>query len=126
MGLILLDIDRFKSYNDRYGHPTGDRILVETVHRLEGNLRTDNLLGRWGGEEFLVVAPLSDLSATYSLAERLRFTLSSAPLPSGHSVSVSCGVASYRRGESLLSLLERVDGALLEAKGKGRNRVVAG
>ncbi len=125
--VVLLDIDYFKQVTDGYGHAVGDDVLVAFVRRLEVELRQGDFLGRYGGEEFLLVLPMTDLAAALQLTERIRAIASSAPMivqPVPLSVTASFGVAQIRQGESVDGWLARADHALYRAKESGRNRVV--
>ncbi|ASG65881.1 hypothetical protein CEW91_06890 [Idiomarina piscisalsi] len=125
LGVILFDIDNFKDVNDNYGHDAGDAVLIGLSKLLEKELRDTDDFGRWGGEEFMIVAKHSDLEATVALAERLRQRLEAATFDDVGVVTASFGVTFYKGGESRASLVKRVDDALYDAKENGRNRVVA-
>ncbi|MFH1020750.1 MAG: GGDEF domain-containing protein [Pseudomonadota bacterium] len=127
-GLIMLDIDHFKRINDTYGHLVGDLVLTELAQRLITALRQDDIVGRYGGEEFLVVLPESSLETTRSLGERLRRTVADNPFAcEGHhlSVTISVGISCFERSDAqgfTLALAE-ADKALYLAKNAGRNQV---
>jgi diguanylate cyclase (GGDEF)-like protein len=128
LALIMADIDHFKRVNDVYGHLTGDRALTETARSITSALRPYDSAGRYGGEEFLIVAPGCDRAASVALAERLRRTVAGSPIAEGAgTIKLSCsfGVAWYDGSLPLLSdhLLRSADRALYAAKRKGRNRV---
>lgn len=126
--IVLFDIDHFKQVNDRYGHAVGDDVLVAFSRRVEVLLRQGDVLGRYGGEEFLLLLPMIDLSAALQLAERIRCTLADSPvqLKSGEvTVTASFGVAQLECGEEADDWLIRVDQALYRAKEHGRNCVMA-
>lgn len=124
LSVLLLDIDAFKQINDRYGHLTGDRVLQETATILEPELRANDVLGRWGGEEFLVVAPETPSSPAEQIAERCRTVISDHRFTGiDHAVTVSIGVATYQPGDHARDLVKRADDALYAAKRGGRNRV---
>lgn len=123
LSVMLVDIDRFKLLNDQHGHEAGDEVLQGVVAVLAAELRTTDLLGRWGGEEFLVVAAETDGVAAASLAERCRVALAAAALGHGGPVTASFGVAGYRPGDTLSRLVSRADDALYDAKRGGRNLV---
>jgi diguanylate cyclase (GGDEF)-like protein len=90
---VLFDIDYFKAINDRYGHPVGDRVLVELARRVRAQLRESDGLGRWGGEEFLVLMPHSSGEEARRLAEKLRRLVAETPLEGVGTVTGSFGVA---------------------------------
>lgn len=126
-GIILLDLDHFKSVNDTYGHLIGDAVLKETARRITSCVRPYDTVGRYGGEEFLVVVPGSDGHGTLALAERIRKTIESEPVPADATpvrVTVSCGVAvsTGNKPPDSHALLHLADEALYRAKQKGRNR----
>lgn len=125
LGCILLDVDHFKLVNDRFGHGEGDRVLREVARQLKETLRPYDAVGRFGGEEFLIVLPSSDHQTLRKVAERLRGRLpeqvavGSPPQP----ITASFGITIYRVGENLETLLGRVDRGMYVAKGLGRDRV---
>jgi two-component system, cell cycle response regulator len=125
-GVVLIDIDHFKRINDTHGHICGDAVLKEVAQRMKTSVRPYDTVGRYGGEEFLIVVSSSDEQGTMSLAERVRFALESRPVETEAgeiSVTVSCGVAvSNGRGMDPQSLLRLADEALYRAKQQGRNR----
>lgn len=123
--VVLFDIDHFKQFNDTHGHEAGDRVLKEVTAAVESNLRDTDRLGRWGGEEFLVLVTNSHLDSATRLAERLRQAVLALDLAELGSVTASFGVAGYRQGDSRRSLVKRADRAMYRAKDAGRNRVVA-
>jgi two-component system cell cycle response regulator len=129
--VMLFDIDHFKLVNDRYGHPAGDVVLRELADRALRQVRSVDLVGRLGGEEFVVVMPETSLAGAAIVAERMRAAVADAPfvLPDGGtaiSVTISIGVAVTGEGtDKLETLLKHADDALYAAKNGGRNRVVA-
>jgi diguanylate cyclase (GGDEF)-like protein len=128
--VMMVDIDHFKSVNDRYGHPAGDGVLCEVSRRLRASLRAYDIVGRFGGEEFLVVAPGCDISPGLMRAERLREVVCSQPVTLKDlsiNVTVSVGVASSPepKPQDLEAMLSAADKALYRAKEGGRNRVEA-
>ena len=128
VSLIMLDLDHFKLINDRYGHSVGDRALREAALHARAELRDGDILGRVGGEEFLVLLPMTNREAACSLAERLRMSLAAACLMEGTQtiqIPASLGVAELSPNEDASAWLQRVDAALYQAKSTGRNRVVA-
>ena len=126
-GVLLLDVDHFKRFNDEHGHSTGDAVLRMVAQTLSVNLRSFDQVGRWGGEEFLVVSARTDRDMLHRLAERLRHLIEASGLSVEErllSVTVSIGAASIRLGESSQSLVDRADACLYRAKRNGRNRAV--
>jgi len=123
MAVILLDIDNFKRINDTYGHDVGDQVLIEVAYFLRLQLRTTDALGRWGGEEFMVVAPDTKPAAAILLAERLRMQIAERDQPQIGRVTISFGVAIAAPGDTPDQLVKRADEALYRAKQNGRNRV---
>jgi len=120
---VMVDLDKFKLINDRYGHHVGDEVLCLSARQLEGGLRKSDLLGRWGGEEFLLLLPETDEEGARRLAESLRLRLCKEEHHDVGSVTASFGVAVVQTGESIDDLLKRADRALYLAKERGRNRV---
>jgi diguanylate cyclase (GGDEF)-like protein len=126
LAIVVADLDWFKDVNDRYGHPAGDALLRDFATLLRESLRDVDLAGRWGGEEFLLVLPGTDLAGGAQVAERIRAALSSrmimvenAPIP----VTASFGVAAVPPAKTASELFAAADAALYEAKRAGKNRV---
>ncbi len=128
LSLALLDLDRFKRVNDTHGHEVGDEVLVEFSERLRASSRTSDVLARLGGEEFVAVLPRTSLAQATLVAERMRRAVAESPFQTSAGrlwVTLSAGVAAWRRGESDAELLRRADQAMYAAKRAGRNRVEA-
>jgi diguanylate cyclase (GGDEF)-like protein len=123
-GVILLDVDHFKAINDRYGHNKGDEVLAGVAEIIQSNVRNNDTVGRWGGEEFLVICPRIDRHDISRLAERLRSRVSSTTGSGRVPVTVSGGAALHRQKESIEQLIGRADRMLYQAKSLGRNRVM--
>ncbi len=132
LAVMAIDLDRFKSVNDRHGHAAGDGVLAEVARRLQGNLRPGDLLARIGGEEFLVALPDTGLAEANLLAERLCRAIEQAPISiDAHrtvSITVSIGLAAADATPSsdmdaVAALIARADSALLHSKAQGRNQV---
>ena len=122
--VALIDIDHFKKVNDHYGHRMGDEVLRSFASLAQGDLRQVDQLGRWGGEEFLLMMPHVDASQAWVAVERLRNRIAAHPMgDSGNlTVTISAGLAQFSHGESLDRWIERADQALYQAKQSGRNR----
>jgi diguanylate cyclase (GGDEF)-like protein len=129
LALILADLDDFKTVNDAYGHPAGDEVLREFARTLQDCIREIDLAGRWGGEEFVVILPGTDLAGGAKLAERIRAELATrvALSPAGERLitTASLGVADYDGDGTPADLLGAADAALYAAKRAGKNRIVA-
>ena len=121
--VLLVDIDHFKSVNDTHGHQAGDEVLRAVTTSLRQELREGDVLGRWGGEEFLALLPATGLEGALVAAERLRRAVSLRTFPYAGSVTVSIGVASARPGDHLERMVARADAGMYRAKRAGRNRV---
>lgn len=121
--VILLDLDEFKQVNDTHGHPAGDRVLIDLARILTDNTRRTDLVGRWGGEEFMILCPQSAPSGAAFLAESLRRRIGDHVFPVAGRLSASFGVTCYQPGDAARDLIARADEALYEAKRRGRNRV---
>jgi len=123
LSMLMIDIDHFKSINDRYGHSVGDRVLVELTGVLQSSLRTSDSLTRWGGEEFIVLCPNTTLTTAVILARRLRELIDRSDFAAVGDVKVSIGVAECLGKEEWLEWFCRADNALYRAKANGRNQV---
>ena len=128
LAVAMIDIDRFKSVNDNYGHPVGDQVIRSLAWLLRGRLRNTDLIGRYGGEEFIVALGGVEIGQAIALLDRIRNDFSE--LPHAHArgalrASFSCGVAAIPAQLTGSSLIEAADEALLQAKREGRNRIVA-
>lgn len=121
--LILLDIDHFKSVNDRYGHTVGDAVLVAVSQLIKEKIRPQDLVGRWGGEEFLVICRDATTDTAEDIAEKLRSALQTQAIEVTGPKTASFGVTSYRAGDRIADMVNRADAALYRAKERGRNRV---
>ena len=126
LGLMLADLDHFKRINDRYGHGAGDCALVTVVQRISATLRPYDLIGRYGGEEFLVIAPGCDFDLTQKLAERIRSAVRDEPVDLGHAsvkLTVSLGATLGTADSDPEFLVAVADSAMYQAKRNGRDRV---
>ena len=128
LGVLVLDIDHFKSVNDTYGHDIGDEVLKAVSNCMFEFTRYHDIAARLGGEEFAIVAPAMTAMELCALADRIRKAIAKLPLEIGNirlRVTVSIGLASSRTGDTPVGLLKRADVALYQAKQQGRNRVCA-
>jgi two-component system cell cycle response regulator len=124
--VMLLDVDRFKSINDTYGHAAGDAALKEVAERLKSHLRAADVLARYGGEEFMVVLAGAPTDYAAMVADRLRLALSNDPISVGPAllpITISIGLAIAPAGCSVSGAIAAADAALYRAKAAGRNRV---
>lgn len=124
LSMIMLDLDRFKRINDLYGHDVGDLVLTETARRVKLSIRETDFLFRWGGEEFLVLVPHSDLAQAGILAEKLRQVISESAIDPAGIITASFGVAERIPEESRDGWFKRVDQSMYRAKANGRNQVI--
>jgi diguanylate cyclase (GGDEF)-like protein len=126
LSLLLMDVDKFKSYNDTFGHLAGDKVLQQLAHAGQAHFRSCDLFARWGGEEFAAILPEAGKSGAWAVAERLRALLAARHWPN-RPITVSVGLATMAASAAVHShlLVNQADGALYQAKNGGRNRVVA-
>jgi len=126
---IMVDIDKFKSINDTYGHHVGDEVICEVAHRLGSWLRTGDIVCRYGGEEFAILLPDADPGIAEAVAQRICTGIAAEPVSTQAGplpVTVSAGVAdAIADGATMQSMLSRADAALYRAKRAGRNRVIS-
>ncbi|MBX4211406.1 MAG: GGDEF domain-containing protein [Candidatus Yanofskybacteria bacterium] len=127
LSILFIDLDNFKQVNDIFGHQMGDEVLKKTAQVLKRSVRTNDLVGRWGGEEMVVGLVGASINVAKRIAEEIRVAiekmkikLSETPIPT----TASIGVAHYTEEKTLLELIEKADRAMYEAKQAGKNRVV--
>ncbi len=123
LSLLLIDIDHFKSVNDTYGHDTGDDVLKQLVSIILEHIRKLDVFARWGGEEFLVLCPGTDLENIQILANKLRLVVENADFPKVANLTISIGISSFVKTDSFSDLFKRADKGLYVAKEHGRNQV---
>lgn len=121
MSLIILDIDHFKKVNDIYGHNVGDRVLVEVSKRLLKVLRGQDIVCRWGGEEFIILLPTADLDGALSIANKIKKSINELNIDKVGAITASFGVSEVREGEEMQDSIHRADKALYRAKKSGRD-----
>jgi diguanylate cyclase (GGDEF)-like protein len=125
LSLVMTDIDKFKRVNDTFGHDAGDRVLVGYADMMKKTLRSEDLAARFGGEEFIILLPLTTLHQARVLAERIRTEIARHDfLENGHSVTASFGVSQLAADETIQQFIKRADSALYQAKESGRNQTV--
>jgi len=123
LSLILLDLDDFKTINDHYGHNTGDRYLRTLAVTLKDSLRFDDIIGRWGGEEFIILLPNTSLAQAETVAQNLKKRITEIDCPIIGPRTASFGLAELKENDTLESIVQRADEALLRAKKLGKNRI---
>lgn len=125
--LIMIDIDDFKQINDICGHLTGDQVIIKTAETVKTCVRHDDIVARWGGEEFIIILPHASLDKATETAERIKRHMSSVEYCSTiGKVTASFGVTAFIEGDNINSILGRVDKLMYEAKRQGKNKVVSG
>ena len=122
--IVLLDVDWFKNINDTYGHDKGDIVLKEIVSVISSQLRITDNLARWGGEEFLILCPSTDLSGAATIAKKIQSAIEKNNFSISHKITISGGVCEYNNSLSLDDLIIKADYKLYEAKSKGRNQII--
>ncbi|RXJ54447.1 GGDEF domain-containing protein [Candidatus Marinarcus aquaticus] len=124
LSIMLIDIDFFKKINDTYGHPIGDEVLYSVAQTFKNHIRSTDYVGRYGGEEFMIICPETKKEDAMILAEKLRKTIEEYPFKVIKNVTVSIGVSEYIAEFSVNEVIERADKALYKAKAQGRNQVI--
>lgn len=127
LSCLMLDLDHFKTINDTYGHQFGDEVLRQIARVIAEHCRTNDHFGRYGGEEFLIILPETQIDGATRFAERVRSAVAEMSLDRKEEhITLSIGVAEWRKGDDATSkLISQADRALLEAKAAGRNRIIA-
>lgn len=121
--IMIVDLDYFKRINDTYGHLVGDKVLRKVADVLRQNVREVDMVGRWGGEEFMIICPSTDSAGAYNLALKIQTALSAADFVQGIAVNCSIGIAECREEDRIENVVARADNALYNAKAEGRNRI---
>lgn len=122
LGIVLLDIDHFKNVNDVHGHQVGDQVLIAMANLLKSNIRKTDTLGRWGGEEFLILCPGTDSKGLVKFTETLRKNIDHHDFPVVKHKTASFGATLYQKNDTINQMIDRADKALYQAKAKGRNK----
>ncbi|WP_425407011.1 GGDEF domain-containing protein [Hwanghaeella sp.] len=123
LSVIMFDVDHFKSVNDTHGHLVGDEVLIKLAETVTKTIRSVDICGRWGGEEFIVICPETAEAGCAEVAEKIRKAIEKTDFPVVGTKTASFGIAEYRKGESADAIIHRADQALYGAKQLGRNRV---
>lgn len=123
LSLILIDIDHFKSVNDTHGHDIGDEVLKQLVTVVQRNIRKVDIFARWGGEEFILLAPNTNLDSAQIFAEKLRLSIESFNFTEVKHITISLGISTLRETDTFKELFKRADQGLYDAKEAGRNQV---
>lgn len=122
--LIILDVDYFKTINDKFGHDIGDEVIKEFAVLLKSMVRESDLVGRWGGEEFMILCSQTSVYGAFQLAEQIRVGVESHVFTANQKITSSFGLSDYRQGETIGDTIKRADDALYRAKNNGRNQIV--
>jgi len=123
LSLIICDLDRFKNVNDEFGHDGGDQALIAFTHLISNAIRKSDVFARWGGEEFVLLLPKTQLEEAMQIASKLRLITEATMIPHVGRITTSFGVSEYQSGDTGEALIKRADMALYKAKENGRNRV---
>jgi diguanylate cyclase (GGDEF)-like protein len=121
--VIMMDIDNFKSVNDRFGHQAGDTVLKKIADVIRKGVRATDLIGRWGGEEFIILSPETDVAGSILLAEKMRSLLEANDFGKIGDITASFGVAAFNQSDDCETVIGRADAGLYAAKNGGKNRV---
>ncbi|MGM0379823.1 MAG: GGDEF domain-containing protein [Bacillota bacterium] len=124
LSIIMFDIDHFKKVNDNYGHDIGDRVLIRLTNVVNELIRKNDTFARWGGEEFMILNPETNIEDAYDLAEKVRKKIKNTKIEKVGNITCSFGVTEYKIEDEFDSFTKRVDEALYQAKENGRDRVV--
>ena len=123
LSLLMLDIDHFKAINDKFGHLVGDQVLVEVANVISNACRETDIVGRYGGEEFLILLPKTSIDSARALAERIRLAVANNRIRQDTQITCSLGVSTLKADETVLDLIQRADERTYKAKELGRNQV---
>lgn len=123
LSMIMIDLDHFKSVNDRYGHDIGDDVLKGVALVIQSNIRKNDIFARWGGEEFLILSPGTNPKNIHELAEKLRHAVELAIYPEVGRITISLGISTFTKDDSFNEFFKRADEGLYIAKANGRNQV---
>ena len=121
-GIIFFDVDDFKAINEQLGHLQADNILIELTSLVQNNIRQSDILGRWGGDEFIIISAYNDITATITLAKKVNQIVAQYEWTHNVNINISMGIAFYKDGDDVKTLLHRADMKMFEAKKDGKNR----
>jgi len=124
--VIMMDVDNFKAVNDRFGHQAGDTVLMKIADVIRKSVRTTDLIGRWGGEEFLILSPETDVAGGVALAEKMRILLEATDFDEVGGMTASFGVAAFNQYDDVEAIIGRADAGLYAAKNGGKKRTEVG
>lgn len=124
LSVIILDVDHFKVINDKFGHHVGDIVLINLADLLKDNARRQDFVGRWGGEEFMIICPETDSKQVYDVCEKMRKVIEESQIPEIGGVTASFGASTYMENDSIETFIKRADEGLYKAKNSGRNKCV--
>jgi polar amino acid transport system substrate-binding protein len=122
----MIDFDNFKRVNDTYGHLVGDKTLVNFAQIVRGNIRDMDLVGRWGGEEFMIICPETNIEGADHLATKIQELINVYDFPHIHTLTCSFGLSECHENDRVENVVGRADDALYRAKEEGRNRIYRG
>jgi len=125
LSLFVLDIDHFKKINDNYGHVQADKLLVNLAQILEKNVRKSDIVARFGGEEFVILLPETEIERAKEVTSRIKKEITEDNIMKKHSLTISGGLTEFIKGDNAEKMIKRADKALYDAKNSGRNRLVA-
>lgn len=125
LSLILFDIDDFKRVNDSYGHLVGDSVIKSIVATIKKSIRNTDIFARWGGEEFVILLPNTDIWQAVEMAERMRICIRNNLYDPAKNITCSFGIATFEKDDTALSLLRKADELLLQAKASGKDSIVS-
>jgi diguanylate cyclase (GGDEF)-like protein len=120
----MFDIDHFKQVNDNYGHDIGDKVLIKITNEVSKTIRETDIFARWGGEEFMILTPDTNLESAIGLAERTRRNIEMEEINKVGQITCSFGVTCFKKGDTFNSFVKRADNALYQDKESGRNKVI--
>ena len=123
LSIAILDIDHFKNFNDTYGHLIGDEVLIMLAKNINNIIRDTDTFARWGGEEFVILFPNTDINEAKIICEKLKDRVSKLKHEEAGNITVSFGVTQYKQNDTLETIFKRCDDALYDSKANGRNQV---